>query len=175
MAKEAESVEQYDELKEVIYKNKNRKKDATIALAQQGVDVAANIAKFFPGTGDIVSASIKLGNSIVSGGKFVGSKAFEYGKSVFGHARSKENKKVFRNKYAEHIYDNIAEVSDYLDGEGKIDLNKADPGSIRKAAESYDYAENMLVGMGADMPALIGAPSKEKLIEAMAEAFGAGE
>ena len=28
----------------------------------------------------------------------------------------------------------------------------------------------MLVGMGADMPALIGAPSKEKLIEAMAEA-----
>ena len=88
------------------------------------MDVAANIAKFFPGTGDIVSASIKLGNSIVSGGKFVGSKAFEYGKSVFGHARSKENKKVFRNKYAEHIYDNIAEVSDYLDGEGKIDLNK---------------------------------------------------
>lgn len=105
----------------------------------------------------------------------MGSKAFEYGKSVFGHARSKENKKVFRNKYAEHIYDNIAEVSDYLDGEGKIDLNKADPGSIRKAAESYDYAENMLVGMGADMPALIGAPSKEKLIEAMAEAFGTGE
>jgi len=39
----------------------------------------------------------------------------------------------------------------------------------------HDYAENMLVGMGADMPALIGAPSKEKLIEAMAEAFGAGE
>ena len=38
----------------------------------------------------------------------------------------------------------------------------------------HDYAENMLVGMGADMPALIGAPSKEKLIEAMAEAFGAG-
>ena len=36
MAKEAESVEQYDELKEVIYKNKNKKKDATIALAQQG-------------------------------------------------------------------------------------------------------------------------------------------
>lgn len=66
-------MEQYDELKEVIYKNKNKKKDATIALAQQGVDVAANIAKFFPGTGDIVSASIKLGNSIVSGGKFVGS------------------------------------------------------------------------------------------------------
>ena len=165
MAKEAESVEQYDELKEVIYKNKNKKKDATIALAQQGVDVAA----------DIVSASIKLGNSIVSGGKFVGSKAFEYGKSIFGHARSKENKKVFRNKYAEHIYDNMAEVSGYLDGEGKIDLNKADPGSIRKAAESYDYAENMLVGMGADMPELIGAPSKEKLIEAMAEAFGAGK
>ncbi len=26
MAKEAESVEQYDELKEVIYKNKNKKK-----------------------------------------------------------------------------------------------------------------------------------------------------
>ena len=175
MAKEAESVEQYDELKEVIYKNKNKKKDATIALAQQGVDVAANIAKFFPGTGDIVSASIKLGNSIVSGGKFVGSKAFEYGKSIFGHARSKENKKVFRNKYAEHIYDNMAEVSGYLDGEGQIDLNKADPGSIRKAAESYDYAENMLVGMGADMPELIGAPSKEKLIEAMAEAFGAGK
>ena len=74
------------------------------------MDVAANIAKFFPGTGDIVSASIKLGNSIVSGGKFVGSKAFEYGKSIFGHARSKENKKVFRNKYAEHIYDNMAEV-----------------------------------------------------------------
>lgn len=83
------------------------------------MDVAANIAKFFPGTGDIVSASIKLGNSIVSGGKFVGSKAFEYGKSIFGHARSKENKKVFRNKYAEHIYDNMAEVSGYLDGEGK--------------------------------------------------------
>ena len=39
----------------------------------------------------------------------------------------------------------------------------------------HDYAENMLVGMGADMPALIGAPSKEKLIEAMAEAFGTGE
>ena len=29
--------------------------------------------------------------------------------------------------------------------------------------------------MGADMPELIGAPSKEKLIEAMAEAFGAGK
>lgn len=124
----------------------------TIALAQQGVDVAANICKILPWEPvDIVSASIKLGNSIVSGGKFVGSKAFEYGKSIFGHARSKENKKVFRNKYAEHIYDNMAEVSGYLDGEGKIDLNKADPGSIRKAAESYDYAENMLVGMGADM------------------------
>ena len=54
-------------------------------------------------------------------------------------------------------------------------ISSPDPGSIRKAAESYDYAENMLVGMGADMPALIGAPSKEKLIEAMAEAFGAGE
>ncbi|MFR4783265.1 MAG: hypothetical protein ACLUAR_10480 [Pilosibacter sp.] len=60
-------------------------------------------------------------------------------------------------------------------GKERSTLNKADPGSIRKAAESYDYAENMLVGMGADMPALIGAPSKEKLIEAMAEAFGAGE
>ena len=47
---------------------------------------------------------------------------------------------------------------------------------IRAASgKRYDYAENMLVGMGADMPALIGAPSKEKLIEAMAEAFGAGE
>mgnify|MGYP000305559822 CR=1 FL=1 len=55
----------------------------------------------------------------------------------------------------------MAEVSDYLDGEGKIDLNKADPGSIRKAAESYDYAENMLVGMGADMPALIGLRARK--------------
>lgn len=174
-AKEAESIEQYDEIKEVIYKNKNRTKDATIALVQEGIDVAANIAKFFPGTGDIVSAAIKVGNTIASVGKFAGSKTAEIAKSAFGHRRSKENKEIFRNKYAEHIYDHLAEVSEYLDGSGKLDLNKADPGQVSKVAQSYDYAENMLAGMGADMAEMIGAKSKEELLKAMSEAFAAGE
>ena len=174
-AKEAETVEQYDEIKEVIHKNKNRTKDATVAIVQEGIDVAANIAKFFPGTGDIVSAAIKVGNTIAGAGKFVGSKMVDLGKSAFGHRRSKENKKKFRSKYAEHIYDHMAEVSEYLDGEGRIDLNKADPGRVRKVAESYDYAENMLTGMGADMADMVGAKSKGELLEAMSEAFGAGD
>ena len=99
----------------------------------------------------------------------------DLGKSAFGHRRSKENKKKFRSKYAEHIYDHMAEVSEYLDGEGKIDLNKADPGRVRKVAESYDYAENMLTGMGADMADMVGAKCKGELLEAMSEAFGAGD
>ena len=174
-AKEAETVEQYDEIKEAIHKNKNRTKDATVAIVQEGIDVAANIAKFFPGTGDVVSAAIKVGSTIAGAGKFVGSKMVDLGKSAFGHRRSKENKKKFRSKYAEHIYDHMAEVSEYLDGEGKIDLNKADPSRVRKVAESYDYAENMLTGMGVDMADMVGAKSKGELLEAMSEAFGAGD
>ena len=96
-------------------------------------------------------------------------------KSAFGHRRSKENKEIFRNKYAEHIYDHLAEVSEYLDGFGKLDLNQADPGQVSKVAQSYDYAENMLAGMGADMADMIGAKSKEELLKAMSEAFAAGE
>lgn len=92
-----------------------------------------------------------------------------------GDRRSEENKEVFRNKYAEHIYDNMAEVSQYLDGEGKVDLNKADAGQIRKIAESYDYAENMILGTSANMVSLIDAPSKEDLLDEMSKAFGAGE
>lgn len=51
----------------------------------------------------------------------------------------------------------MAEVSQYLDGEGKVDLNKADAGQIRKIAESYDYAENMILGTSASMVSLIDA------------------
>lgn len=44
---------------------------------------------------------------------------------------------------AEHIYDNMAEVSGYLDGEGKIDLNKADraaTGKRRRVMTTQKYA-----------------------------------
>ncbi len=174
-AKEDETVEQYDEIKELIHKNKNQRKDAILALVEEGLDVAANIAKFFPGVGDVVSAAIKVGSTIAKAGKFVGSKIVEWGKSIFGHKRSKENKEKFRNKYAEHIYDHMAEVSEYLDSEGKIDLNQADQGQITKVAESYDYAETMLMGMGADMADMIGAKSKKELLKTMSEAFGAGD
>ncbi len=174
-AKEAESIEQYDEIKEAIHKHKNIRREKIIAIIQQGVDVAANISGFFTGIGTVVSSGIKAGNSVFSAGKTAFSWARNRYKSMSGDRRSEENKEVFRNKYAEHIYDNMAEVSQYLDGEGKVDLNKADAGQIRKIAESYDYAENMILGTSANMVSLIDAPSKEDLLDEMSKAFGAGE
>ena len=174
-AKEAESIEQYDEIKEAIHKHKNIRREKVIALIQQGVDVAANISGFFAGIGTAISAGIKGGNSIFGLGKSVFSWGRKIYKNATGDLRSDKNKEVFRNKYAEHIYDNMAEVSQYLDGEGKVDLNKADAGQIRKIAESYDYAENMILGTSASMVSLIDAPSKEDLLDEMSKAFGAGE
>ena len=70
----------------MIYKNKNKKKDATIALARPaGVDVAANIAKFFPGTGGIVSASrSSLETALSAAESLWEARPLSIGKSVFG-------------------------------------------------------------------------------------------
>lgn len=170
-AKTAETIEQYDEMKEAVHKNKNVRSAATISLIQEGVDVVANIASFFPGTGTIVQLGAKAVKSVSSTAHTVGSTVLEWGRSLFKTKRSSKNKKEFRGRYAEHIYDNLAEVAEYMDDSGELSLDSMTPDQAKGLEKSYDYAENMLTTLAADMPALIKAKSKDELLEKMGGAF----
>lgn len=170
-AKAEEALEQYDEMKEAVNKNKNVKRAAVLDIVTEGIEVVGNIASFFPGVGSIVQAGTKAASATVSTSHKFGSWMVSTWKDKTGNKRSTENKKKFRSKYAAHIYDNMAEVSLYVDADGQRNLEHADEGVVKGVERSYDYAERMLEGMAANMPELIRAKNKAELMEKMSRAF----
>lgn len=170
-AKTTETVEQYDEMKEVVYKNKNVRSAAIKAIIQEGLSTVGNIASFFSGAGTIIQSGLNAVNSLGNVGYTFGSGVWDKIKSKINSKRSSENKTKFRRKYAEHIYDNLAEVAEYMDENGEFSVDSITPDQAKGLEKSYDYAENMLATLAADMPALIKAKSESELLEKMSSAF----
>lgn len=171
MGKEEEDIQRYDEMKEAIYKNKNVRKSAIVALVHEGVDMVGNICAFFPGYGALAQAGLKVANTTVKLGTKLGTKIREAWREKTGHKRSKSNKAKFRKKYAEHIYDHMKDISPKVNTDGTFKMDDLDDAGVKSLESSYTYVDSMLGGMNAYMPDLIRSTSKPELIRQMAKAF----
>ncbi len=170
-AKARESQAQYDEMKEASYRSKNIVREAILDIIQEGVSVVENIASFVPGVGTVVKAGAKAVNTGTGLGRKGAAWIHSSWKEFRNNPRSETNKAKFRAKYAENVYSSLADVSQFVNTDGGITIDDTKLDEVKRVEDSYNFAETLLGGVGADMPALINSESKDELLDNMSAMF----
>ena len=173
--KEAASMREYDELKEAVYRNKNVRSATVLDMITEGIDVAGNIASFFPGIGTLVQLGATATGAGIKAGHSLGSALYRGVKNLVGADRSDKHKKQFRSKYAQDIYSRMAQVAEYVDETGSWDFSKLNEETIKRVDENYSFAEDMIEGLGSGTSDLIKAKNKNDLLDTLSGSFARGE
>ena len=168
----------YKALKEASYVNKKRIDAGAIELVHTAVDVAKNIADFFPGLGSLLAKILGMTNV---GAKYL-HKGFTAGKQKWRDAgwvggdqtKTTAAKEKKRSGMAQAMYDQMLFVGDYMSPVPDSDptFTKLDPETGDQVEKRMDFLNTETSDLGSKFSELLTVGNKTTLLAKMASAFG---
>lgn len=167
-------IREYTEQKADVGVNRKRMVAEGWEIAHNALDILGSMCSLIPGLGKAIGTGIKFFNAT---SKFTHS-VVSKGKKLFEHMDgTTERKNATRTAMATNMFHQMVYITGFMrenQEDNATPLFVLGPATAKRVSRSMDYISSTTATLSYKMSEMLGAETKEDMIEKMAEAFAAG-